>query len=217
MPRAREALSTLCGIYWYPIYAYLRRRTGDPEAALDLTQGLFADLLARNALAVADPARGKFRTFLLRCCDNYLANQRDAGRARKRGGGQQPLSLDFASADERYRQDPADFATPEALYRRRWALTLLEATFDQIADEYERAGHGDLYRLLRPTLTAEPNAPAYATVAAALGMTESAVKKASQRLRQRYGESLRQQIASTVEGPAQVEEEIRELFSALAL
>jgi RNA polymerase sigma-70 factor (ECF subfamily) len=187
-PQAREALAALCAAYWYPIYAYLRRRTGDAESALDLAQGFFADLLARNAVSVADPARGKFRTLLLRCCDNYLANQRDAARAGKRGGGRQPLSLDLAAADERYRREPADLATPEALYRRRWALTL----------------------------TAEPNAPAYATVAAALGMSEPAVKKASQRLRQRYGELLRRQIASTVAGPDQVEEEIRELFAAVA-
>jgi RNA polymerase sigma-70 factor (ECF subfamily) len=215
-PQAREALAALCAAYWYPIYAYLRRRTGDAESALDLTQGFFADLLARNALSAADPARGKFRTFLLRCCDNYLANQRDAGRARKRGGGRQPLSLDFAAADERYRREPADPATPEALSRRRWALTLLEATCALLEQDYERAGHGELYRLLRPTLTAEANAPAYATVAAALGLSEPAVRKAAQRLRQRYGELLRHQIATTVAGPEQVEEEIRELFAAVA-
>ena len=215
-PQAAEALAALCDTYWYPIYAYLRRRTGNAETALDLTQGFFADLLARNALSAADPARGKFRTFLLRCCDNYLANQRNADRAQKRGGGQQPLPLDFATADERYRREPADLATPESLYRRRWAMTLLETTFALIEQDYERDGHGDLYRMLRPTLTAEANAPGYAAVAAALGMTEAALKKAAQRLRQRYGESLRQQIASTVEGPEQVEEEIRELFAAVA-
>jgi len=215
-PQAREALAALCGAYWYPLYAYLRRRTGDAEAALDLTQGFFADLLDRNALAAADPARGRFRTFLLTCCEHYLANQRDAGRAQKRGGGREPLPLEFAGADERYGREPADLATPEALYRRRWALTLLETTFALLEQDYERAGRGDLYRLLQPALTAEPDAPGYAAIAAALGMSEAAVKKAAQRLRQRYGELLRQQVAATVDRPEQVEEEIRDLFAALA-
>jgi RNA polymerase sigma-70 factor (ECF subfamily) len=215
-PQARQALASLCQTYWYPVYAYLRRRTGDADAALDLTQGFFADLLARNALAAADAGRGKFRTFLLACCTNYLANQRDAGRARKHGGGQQPLSLDFASADGLYCREPAEPATPESLYRRRWALTLLETTFALLEQEYERAGRADLYRLLQPTLTADPGAPGYAAVAAELDMSETAVKKAAQRLRQRYGALLRQQIAATVDGPEQVEEEVRELFAALA-
>jgi DNA-directed RNA polymerase specialized sigma24 family protein len=213
-PGAREALAELCRTWWYPVYAFIRRRCG-AESAQDLTQGFFADLLARNALAAADASRGRFRTFLLACCTNYLANQRDADRALKRGGGRPVLSLDFASADDRYRHDLVGEATPEALYRRRWALTLLEATFNLLEQEYERAGRGRLYRLLQPSLAGRPDALAYAAVAEELEMTESAVKKAAQRLRQRYGELLRRQIAATVDGDEQIEDEIRELFAAL--
>jgi RNA polymerase sigma-70 factor (ECF subfamily) len=213
---AREALAALCRTYWYPLYAYVRRKARAGEDALDLTQGFFAHLLGKNALTAADRARGKFRTFLRACCDHYLANQRDAARARKRGGGRPPLSLDRRSAEERYRPEPAGSATPQELFERDWALALLEATFLLLQREYEQADRSALYGLLRPALTADPDAPSYADLAARLGMTEGAVKKAAQRLRARYGELLRQQLAATVDGPEQVEEELRSLFTALA-
>jgi RNA polymerase sigma-70 factor (ECF subfamily) len=214
---ARAALAALCELYWYPLYAYVRRRVKSADAALDLTQGFFAHLLEKNALASADRTRGKFRTFLLACCDHYLGDERDRGLARKRGGGRAPLSLDLRAAEERYRCEPADPQTPERLYDRRWALTLLENTFARLEREYAADGRAELYRLLQPALAGRADALAYADVGAALGMTESAVKKAAQRLRERYGQILRELVAATVERPDQVDEEVRDLFAALAL
>jgi RNA polymerase sigma-70 factor (ECF subfamily) len=213
---ARAALADLCRAYWYPVYAYVRRRTGSAEQAEDLTQGFFAHLLDGDALAAADPSRGRFRAFLLTCCGNYLANERDRQAAQKRGGGKAPIPLDAAAADGRYLREPADRHTPDRVFAREWALTLLDAALSDLEAEYAAAGNAALYARLRPTLTAAPDAPRYADVATELGMTEGAVKKAAQRLRERYGECLRLRVAGTLDDPDQVDDEIRGLFAALA-
>jgi RNA polymerase sigma-70 factor (ECF subfamily) len=214
-PEARAALEALCRAYWYPLYAFVRRRGHAHDAAQDLTQEFFARLLEKDFLASVERGRGRFRAFLLACCQHFLSNQRDRDRAARRGGGRPVLPLDFPSADERYRREPADTLTPEKLYERRWALTLLAQVLDRLRQEYHDGGKAELYDRLKGTLTAAADAAPYAEVAAALGMSEAAVKKAAQRLRQRYRELLREEVGATVEEPGQVADEIRELFDAL--
>jgi RNA polymerase sigma-70 factor (ECF subfamily) len=213
---ARAALATLCESYWYPIYAYIRRHCGHDDEAQDLTQAFFAFVLESAAHASADAARGRFRTFLLTCCRNFLANERDRAAARKRGGNQTILPLDFAGAADRYSREPADRLSPERLFERRWALDLLERALGRLGQEYTDSGKGELQHRLLPGLTGDADAVAYAAIAAEVGMSEAAVKKAAQRLRQRYRELLREEIAATVDSPDQVDEEIRALFAALA-
>jgi RNA polymerase sigma-70 factor (ECF subfamily) len=212
---ADEALTALCRMYWYPLYVYIRRQVSTADQAEDLTQAFFARLLEKDFLAGVDAHKGKFRAFLLACCKHFLANERDRQRAHKRGGGQPILSLDRPSAEERYSREPADTFDPERLYQRSWALLLLEQTLEQLRQEYHDAGKGPLYEHLKGVLLGEDSALSYAEVGAAVGMTEPAVKKAAQRLRQRYRELLKERIAATVEGPEAVEEEVRELFAVL--
>ena len=215
-PEARAALTELCRVYWYPLYAYVRRHAGSAERAEDLTQAFFVHLLEKNVLASADAGRGRFRAFLLACCKNFLANEREREQARKRGGGVAALSLDFASAEARYRLEPADPATPEKLFERRWALTLLEGALARLERECADGGKAELYARLRPVLVCAAEAPALADVAGELGMGVEAVKKAAQRLRRRCGALLREEIAATVDGPHQVEDEVRALFAILS-
>jgi RNA polymerase sigma-70 factor (ECF subfamily) len=212
-PEARQALAELCELYWYPLYAYVRRRGHDHAAAEDLTQEFFARLLERHDWAAADPDRGRFRSFLLAACQHFLANEHDRATAQKRGGGRQPLSLDFADADGRYLAEPAHDQTAERLFERRWALTLLEQVLAGLRSEYESAGKGRLFEALKGSL-AGPELP-YAEVAVELGMGEGAVKVAAHRLRQRYRDRLRAAIAETVAGEGQIDEELRDLFAAL--
>jgi RNA polymerase sigma-70 factor (ECF subfamily) len=215
-PEAQAALAELCRIYWYPLYAYVRRRAASADEAEDLTQEFFARLLEGDFLRDVDPARGRFRAFLLACCRHFLANEWDRRTTRKRGGGRPVLSLDFPSAEERYRQEPADLQTPEKLFERRWALTVLEAALDQLGREYRAADKGALFDRLRCALLAEPGAAEYAVIGRELGMSEAAVKKAAQRLRQRFREVLCRHVAATVEDPDHTEDEIRDLLAALA-
>jgi RNA polymerase sigma-70 factor (ECF subfamily) len=215
-PAARAALAALCSAYWYPVYAYLRKRTNSITDAEDLTQGFFAHLLEPGRLAAADPARGKFRTFLLSCCCHYLANEWDRNHALKRGGGRPPEALDFAAADVYFRREPADVLTPERLFDRRWALTLIEQALAGLEREYADKGKAKQFELLKPALNGSPDANGYAAAAVELGMTVAAVKKAAQRLRERYRDLLRDQIAQTVRDPAEIDEEIRDLFAAVA-
>jgi RNA polymerase sigma-70 factor (ECF subfamily) len=215
-PQARDAVSSLCEAYWYPLYAYIRRRGFSAEQAQDLTQEFFANLLERHTLALVDPARGRFRSFLLAACDHFLAHERDRAQAQKRGGGRTIVSLDFSSAEGRYHGEPSDPDTPERLFARRWATTLLEQVFARLRQDYAQKGKGDLFDRLRVFLLGEKSAGPYIRVAEALGMTEGAVKVAAHRLRQRFREVLREEIGRTVEDPTQVDDEIRELFAALA-
>jgi RNA polymerase sigma-70 factor (ECF subfamily) len=214
-PQADEALAALCQAYWYPLYVYIRRRVGSADRAEELTQEFFARLLEKDFLGSVDRARGRFRAFLLACCNHFLSNERDLERAQKRGGGRPVLSLDFPSADQRYRHEPADTLTPERLFDRRWALLLLNATLDRLRLEFDEAGKGKLYEYLKGAILGEPVALSYAQIGAELNMSEAAVKKAAQRLKRRYRELLRAEIAATVDGPGGVDEEIRDLFTAL--
>jgi len=213
-PQADEALAELCRAYWYPLYAYIRHRAGSADQAQDLTQEFFARLLEKHFLGAVDRDKGRFRAFLLACCRHFLANERDRERAQKRGGGRPVLSLDFATAEERYLREPAHDVTAERLFERRWALTLLEQTLGQLEAEYRRDGKHGLYEQLHGTLIGGESTP-YTQVGAVLGMSESAVKKAAQRLRHRYREVLRERICSTVDDPAHADDEIRSLFVAL--
>jgi RNA polymerase sigma-70 factor (ECF subfamily) len=211
---ARAALEYLCGAYWYPLYAFARRQGLGPEAAADAVQGLFAELLDRNALAAAEPRRGRFRTFLLAACRHSLANQRRHDRARKRGGGRRTLTIDAAAGECRYHAEPVDDLTPERLYQRAWALELLARVLGALRREYEGNGKAALFSRLEPSLAGRPDAETYAAIAAALGMSEGAVQVAAHRLRGRYRALIRAEIAATVREPDEVEDEIRALFTA---
>lgn len=212
-PESRQALADLCAAYWYPVYAYVRRRGHDHHQAQDLTQAFFARLLEKNDLADADRTRGRFRSFLLTACQHFLANQHDRATAKKRGGGRPHVALDFADADRRYSHEPAHADTPERLFDRRWALDLLDRALTELRTEYEDSGRGKLFEALKGTLTG--GTEAYAELAQSLDMTEGAVKVAVHRLRQRYRDRLRAAIAETVEKPEDVDDEVRDLFAAL--
>jgi RNA polymerase sigma factor (sigma-70 family) len=214
-PRAHDALAALCQSYWPPIYAYVRRHGHDPHAAEDLTQAFFAAVLEPGALAGVDPAKGKFRAFLLAACRHFLGHRREQDCALKRGGGKHPISIDARDAEGRYLREPADDLTPEVLFVRRWAIALLEGVLDDLRGEYTRAGKSGLFDALKSTLTGDPRSSPYAAIAGRLGMTEGAVQVAVHRLRGRYRAALRSRIAATVADPADIEEEIRDLFAAL--
>ena len=213
---AREALGSLCAQYWYPLYAYIRRRGYPADRAQDLTQGLFASLLSRNFLGALGPEKGKFRAFLFASCQNFLANQYEHDHARKRGGGRRTFSIDLADAEGRYSREPSHDLTPERLYDRRWTLTLLARVLDRLAVEVRRSGKGGLFDQLKPALLGEGDAVAHAQVAGRLGMSEGAVKVAAHRLRRRYRELLREEVRRTVDTVEEVEDEIRGLFVSLA-
>jgi RNA polymerase sigma factor (sigma-70 family) len=213
---SRAALEGLCRSYWYPLYTYLRRRGCDVHQAEDWTQGFFAALLQGHALEQARPERGKFRSFLLVSLNHFLADQRDRAQARKRGGGKEIVSLDVADAETRYRLEPAHDLTPEKLFEKAWALTVLNNAMTHLRTEFTEAGKQDLFESLKPYLPAGRGPASYQDVAAKLGMTEGAVKVAVHRLRDRYRQIVRAQVAQTVATPEQVEEEIRDLFAALA-
>jgi RNA polymerase sigma factor (sigma-70 family) len=215
-PQAVDALEKLCRAYWLPIYAFVRRQGRSPHDAQDLTQEFFARLLEKKSLAVADPARGRFRSFLLASLKHFLANEWDKARAQKRGGGQILIPIDAADAETKHGLDPADPATAEKIYERRWALALLDQVLRRLREEYVRDGREKLFEQLKPTLTEASRTVPYAEIAARLGTSEGAVKVAVHRLRQRYRELLRTEIADTVAGPDEVEDEIRNLFAALA-
>lgn len=216
VPQGREALAALCGTYWYPLYAYVRRQGFPQDEAEDLTQEFFARLLERDYLQAVDRAKGRFRCFLLAACKHFLANERDRSRAAKRGGGRAVLSLDVETAEARYRREPACALTPERLFEQRWALTVLDHVLGRLRDELVRAGKGKLFDKLKTALTGEKSAARQAQLADDLGMSVGAVKVAVHRLRRRYRDLLREEISHTLDDPAQVEEEIRDLFAALA-
>ena len=213
---AADALATLCQTYWYPVYAFVRRRGHGPEDAQDLTQAFFARLLEKHTVNAADPARGRFRSFLLASVQNFLANEHDKAAAQKRGGGQSPVSLDPAAAESRYAVEPAHELTPERLFDRRWAMTLLDLCIGELRDEYAARGQGHVFARLQPFLGGDVPGGSYAPAAAELGVSESAVKVAVHRLRQRYRELLRRQILQTVTSSEEVDDEVRHLFAALA-
>jgi RNA polymerase sigma-70 factor (ECF subfamily) len=214
-PKAREALAELCAAYWYPLYAFIRRKGRGPEEALDLTQDYFTRLLERQTVAAADPGRGRFRSFLLADCTRFLADCRERDHAAKRGGGVAPLSIDARDAEGRYLREPAHGRTPERLFERDWALALLDGVLAQLRDEYERSGRGASFETLKVALNDSPRTLSHDELARRLGTTAGAVQVAVHRLRRRYRALVRERIAATVADAAEVEDEIRYLFAAL--
>jgi RNA polymerase sigma-70 factor (ECF subfamily) len=214
--RARDALAKLCQTYWYPLYAYVRRRGYSTPDAQDLTQAFFEQLLERQSLASADPDLGRFRSFLLKSMNNFLASEWKKGMAQKRGGGGTMLSLDLAAAEQRFDLEPATFASPDKIFEKLWALTLLGEVMDRLEREYEGEGKTDLFAALKQTLLGLRESQPYAELAPKLGMNESAVKVAVHRLRKRYRELIRAEIANTLDRSQDLEAEIRHLFQVLA-
>ncbi len=215
-PGAADALAQLCRTYWYPLYAYIRRRGREPHDAQDLTQEFFARLLERKFLAAVSQERGKFRWFLLAALKRFLANEWNHEHAAKRGGREQFVSLDEEIAEGRYRHEVVDQATPEKLFDQSWAMTVLEQAQEQLRQEYNAGGRGQIFEELKIFLSGDRAPVSHAEVGAALGLNEGAVKVAVHRLRQRYRECLREQIARTVSTSAEVDAEIRHLFAAFA-
>jgi RNA polymerase sigma-70 factor (ECF subfamily) len=214
--RARQALGNLCQRYWYPLYVFVRRQGQGPEDAQDLVQGFFARLLEKNYLKNADPERGRFRTFLLVALRRFMANEWDRANRLKRGGGRAIVSLDEQDTEERYKAEAVDEMSPEKAYERQWATVVLRRVLEQLEEEFSSAGKERLFTELSTYLGGEPGAGSYAEIAARLGMTEGALKVAVHRLRQRYRELLRMEIANTVASPEEIDDEIRELFAALS-
>jgi RNA polymerase sigma-70 factor (ECF subfamily) len=212
---SEESLASLCAAYWRPIYSFVRRRGYPAPEAEDLTQGFFARLLETNWLADADRNRGRFRSFLLGAVNHYLSNERDRERSLKRGGGRPPLPLDFVSAEARLSREPVDHQTPERLFERDWAYALLDLVMVKLRDESSAGGRRELFERLQPFLTGDSLRGFCTQTALDLGMTEGAVKVALHRLRQRYGELLREEILHTVARPAEVDREILHLLAAL--
>ena len=215
-PDYTRALSALCWTYWYPLYAYLRRRGYYRHQAEDYTQSFFAGLLERQSIRKADPKQGKFRSFLLASLKNFLADEYDRVKAQKRGGGIKVYSLDIEDAETRYSREPVDDLTPEKLFERYWALEVLKQAMARLKAEYVTANKIELFNYLKTYLTAQQDSIPYRDAADRLNMTEGAVRVAVHRLKQRYRELVRQEIAQTVTSPDQVDEEINELFAALA-
>jgi RNA polymerase sigma-70 factor (ECF subfamily) len=213
--QSRRALGELCAAYWFPIYAFVRRQGYSADDASDLTQGYFARLLEKEDLKDVDPRLGRFRSFLLASVKHFLSNERDRARARKRSPGQPLLELDGQSAENRFSIEPADDLTPEDLFERRWAMTVLERTLERLAAEWSEGERARRFARLRGYLTDEDPGGSYAGAAADLGMSEDAVKVAVHRLRRRYGELLRDEIAQTVGTPDDVDDEIRYLLGIL--
>jgi RNA polymerase sigma-70 factor (ECF subfamily) len=213
--RADDALAHLCQTYWYPLYAYARRCGCSPPDAQDLTQEFFARLLKGNWLADADRQRGRFRSFLLSAMKHFMANEWNKAQAQKRGGGQPLLSLNDDSAEHRYRLEPVEKATPESLFERGWALTLLEGVLTRLEAEYRQEGKHAWMEAIRPALTTDRGAIDYAAMAQRLSVTETAARVAVHRLRQRYRQLIRAEVASTVASPEEVEAEMHHLFQAL--
>ena len=204
-----DALEALCRAYWYPVYAYIRARGNDPDPARDLTQEFFLRLLDKQHLQAIEAPRGRFRWFLQSAVKNFLANEHDRATAQKRGGNQTFLSLEMQSAEQSYRIEPVDPHTPETAFDRRWGLLLLERATDRLRREAPN------FEQLRAHLTGDEDAVPYRALAHQLGSTEGAVRVAVHRLRRRFGEVLREEIAATVLDPAEIDAELRFLMDAL--
>ena len=215
-PQSAEALEALCRAYWCPLYAYVRRQGHSPHDAEDLTQEFFSRLLHKDYLHAVAPEKGRFRTFLLVALKRFLADVQDRARAQKRGGGAVPLSIDAERAEQRYCVEPVDQMTPERIYERHWALTLLDRAMSRLGDEFVSAGKADEFEQLKGFLTAERGAIAHAEVAPKLGLSEGALRVAVHRLRRRFRELFREEIANTVASPGEIEEEVRHLMAVLS-
>ena len=210
---ARSALVSLCESYWYPLYAYLRRRGYSSDQAQDLTQEFFVRVIEGRYLDRAEPEKGRFRAFLLTSLKFFVADEDDRRRARKRGGGM-VVPLEFSSGEERYQREPAHDETPERIYERRWALSVLDRVVEKLRNEFVQHGRPDHFERLKVFLLGQSDAP-YAALAQELNTSEGALKVAIHRLRKRYRELFRQEIADTVADPAAVESELRHLAAVL--
>ena len=215
-PESVGALQSLCQTYWFPVYNYVRRHEASAHDAQDLTQGFFAYLLDKEALAKADPDRGRFRAFLLTALKNFLANERAKARAEKRGGGQPALSLDFDSGESRYKIEPFHDMTPDNLFERRWALALLSQVLESLRAELAEAGKQVHFDQLKGALVGEMAIADYEQAGQALGITAEAAKQASYRMRKRYRELFRAEVARTVADESEVEQEIRRMAENLS-
>ena len=211
---ARSALVSLCENYWYPLYAYLRRRGYPADQAQDLTQEFFVRLLEGRYLDRADPEKGRFRSFILTSLKFFVADEEDRHRSRKRGGGVL-VPLEFSSGEERYQREPAHHETPERIFERRWALAVLDRVVEKLRNEFVHHGHLEHFERLKVFLLGQSDAP-YAALALEMNISEGALKVAIHRLRKRYRELFRQEIADTVADPAEVESELRFLASVLS-
>jgi len=213
---ARAALSELCELYWYPLYAFVRRQGIDADAASDLTQGFFARFIELESLQSARQDRGRFRSYLLGAVKHFIANERQRAIAQKRGGGVKIVSFDPLDAESRYQREPAHDLTPEHVFERRWALLLIERALDQLANEMRARGKAKEFERLRPFLVEDPGDDSYRAAGTELGLSEGAVKVLIHRLRRRFRDHLRGAIAETVTSPDDVDDEIRHLFTCLA-
>ncbi|HZZ73027.1 MAG TPA: RNA polymerase subunit sigma-24 [Pirellulales bacterium] len=211
---AKRALADLCECYWYPLYAYLRKRGESAQDAQDTTQGFFAQLLEKEILQKVDRDRGRFRSFLLSALQHFLANERRHARADKRGGGQRMLSLDFNAGEQRYCHEDREEISPQKLFERRWAMALLEQTLGRLQEEYTAKGKAPLFGALKAHLLQSPSEVRYQDLAAELSLTEAALKSAMHSLKKRYRDLLLAAVGETVADPLEVKQEINDLFAA---
>ncbi len=214
-PQSDQALAELCQTYWYPLYAFVRRQGHSREDAEDLVQAFFARFLQKNYLEGLSSERGKFRAFLLACLKHFLANEWDKSKRFKRGGAAQHLALDWQTAEQRYQLEPPDIASPDRLFDREWAKALLQRVLARLKQEYQAAGKADLFEHAKTSLMAPGDAVPHVEAAAALGLGADALRVAVHRLRKRYREMLKEEIAQTLSDAADVQEELRSLQEAL--
>lgn len=214
-PAAEAALETLCRTYWKPLYVFIRREGLSRDDARDLTQGFFALILERRDLAAVRKEKGRFRSYLLTACKHFMTDEWRRAMAIKRGKGQRPIPLDEKGAEEQIALASADRMTPELIYERHWATTLLENVLGRLKEEYRAAGNSRVFDALKQLLPDEPGAPSQAEIGKLLGLTPNAVRQAFYRFRQRYQSLLREEIGHTVASPGEVEDELRHLISVL--
>ena len=215
-PGSAESLEKLCCTYWYPLYAYVRRSGSSPEDAEDLTQGFFSVFLEKKYLTSVDPNKGRFRSFLLASFKHFCAKEWRRGQAEKRGGRCPVLSMDSLTAEERYRLEPREQLTAEDVYERRWAMTVLQTVLNRLSEEWQASPKAAFYEQLKGTLSADANSQSYAEIGARFNMSADAVKTSVYRLRRRYADLLRSEVADTVAEGREVDEELRHLFAVLS-
>ena len=215
-PQVVEALEKLCRTYWYPLYAYVRRQGHAPHDAQDLTQEFFARLLAKNYLGMVGREKGKFRSFLLAAMNHFLSDERDRANAAKRGGGRVLIPLDEEEAEGRYRADTSSPLSPDMIFEKRWATTLLEQAFDKLRQEFSASGKAEKFERLKIFLQDGTEPGDYAKIGIELGMAANTVAAAVHRLRERYRELVRAEIAETVATPSDLNDEMRHLLAVLA-
>lgn len=213
--QARAALESLCGTYWESLYAFVRHQGSSPDEAADLTQAYFTELLEKEFLTAVDPAKGRFRAFLLASMKNFLSHERERDRALKRGGGHRILSLDVEGAEQRYGVQPTEEMSPDQAFEYRWAVTMLNRALERLRQDSSASGRAEQFDVLKQYLTSATEQTPYREVTSTLGMSEGAVKMAVSRLRARLGQCLRAEVADTVADPSEIDDEVRRLLEAL--